>query len=416
VVPYVLTPPNYRRLATAIKTNNSQARAWRAPNHPQACAITQTALDDLAAKMGKDSYDIFVANLPNASNGKADVYAAQLKIAAEMMDWKAKYHLHGKGKAKGSVVDGLGIGLHTWGGNANTSSCRLKIHPDGGVESFCGTQDIGTGTRTICGMVLAETFGLPFEAIKVHVGRSTYPFSGASGGSTTVGAVSESHRRAGQDALVKIFEVSAPKLKAKPADLEAVGGRIRVKGSPDKSLSWKEACSQLGLQPLEVTSNYKRGDETTLSGSGVGGVQMAHVEVDRETGVVKMKKFVAVQDQGLVINPLTCKSQIYGAVIMGIAFALYEHRINDRKTGAFINSEMSDYNLPRIGDIGEIDIELYQPESERSRGVIGNGEPPVISPGAAISNAVANALGVRVPVLPMTPKRVLEALRGAGRS
>jgi xanthine dehydrogenase YagR molybdenum-binding subunit len=171
------------------------------------------------------------------------------------------------------------------------------------------------------------------------------------------------------------------------------------------------------MKPLEVSASHNRGDESPLSSSGVGGVQMAHVEVDKETGVIRIKKFVAVQDQGLVINPQTCKSQIYGAVIMGIAYALFEQRINDPKTGAFINAELDEYKLARLGDIGEIVVELYEPEDQRSRGVIGNGEPPVISPGAAISNAVCNALGVRVPVLPMTPKRVLEALqKAAGRA
>ena len=115
----------------------------------------------------------------------------------------------------------------------------------------------------------------------------------------------------------------------------------------------------------------------------------------------------------MVINPKTCKSQIYGAVIMGIAAALYEQRITDPKSGKFINAELADYKLARLGDIGDIVIELYEPESERQRGVIGNGEPPAISPKAAISNAVANALGVRVPTIPMTPKRVLDALAKA---
>jgi xanthine dehydrogenase YagR molybdenum-binding subunit len=98
---------------------------------------------------------------------------------------------------------------------------------------------------------------------------------------------------------------------------------------------------------------------------------------------------------------------------MGIAYALFEQRINDPQTGAFVNAELKDYKLARLGDIGEIVVDFYEPESERSRGVIGLGEPPVISPGAAISNAVANALGVRVPVMPLTPKRVLEALAKA---
>lgn len=304
------------------------------------------------------------------------------------------------------------MAVHTWGGAAHQSSCNLKIHPDGAVESFVGSQDLGTGTRTVCAMVLAETFGLDVDDVKVNLGSSKLPVSGPSGGSTTVGGVSQSHRRAAQDALREIYKLVSAELKVGADELEAVGGRISVKGKPDQSLSWKAACGLLGLKPLEITRTHKRGEENGLSNSGVGGVQMAHVAVDRETGVVRMKKFVAVQDQGLIINPKTAKSQIYGAVIMGIAYSLYEQRINDPKTGLFLNADLNTYKLPRLGDIGEIVIELYEPDSERSRGVIGLGEPPVISPGAAISNAVANALGVRVPVLPITPKRVIDALKG----
>lgn len=412
-IPYVYRPKNYRRQATGIISNNEPSAAWRAPNHPQACAISQTAYDDLAAKMEADSLDIFMRNLQNISNNKAEVYADELKVAADLIDWKAKWHPHGKGPKSGSVVDGLGIGIHTWGGGANNSTCQLKIHPDGGVESFCGTQDLGTGTRTICAMVLAETFGLPVEAVSVNIGSSKYPVSGASGGSTTVGAVSESHRRAGQDALAKLFDLVAKKLQVESGSLEASNGRIAVKGNTDKSLSWKEACSLIGIMPLEVTASYRRGSESPLSDSGVGGVQMAHVAVDTDTGEVKIKKLVAVQDMGLIINRKLAESQIYGAVIMEIAYALFEQRISDPRTGAFLNAELSDYRLPRLGDIGEIVVHLFEPASERARGVVGLGEPPVISGGAAISNAVCNATGVRVPVLPLTPQRVLDALKKA---
>ena len=96
---------------------------------------------------------------------------------------------------------------------------------------------------------------------------------------------------------------------------------------------------------------------------------------------------------------------------MSIAYSLFEERIMDKSTGAFVNAELSDYRLPRLGDTGELVVELYEPESERKRGVVGLGEPPVISGGAAISNAVCNALGVRIPVLPITPKRVLDTIK-----
>ena len=262
-------------------------------------------------------------------------------------------------------------------------------------------------------MVLAETLGLPIEAIKVNIGSSTYPFSGASGGSTTVGAVSESHRRAGQQGLAELFGLVAKKLDVPADQLEASNGNISVVGYSDKSLSWKQACGLIGIQPLEVTSNYKRGDESPLSSSNVAGCQMAHVAVDMDTGVVKIRKMVAVQDMGLIINRKTAESQIYGALIMSIASALFEQRINDPGTGAFINSELEHYRLPRLGDTGELVVHLHEPESERAKGVIGLGEPPVISGSAAISNAVCNATGVRVPTLPLTPKRVLDALRTA---
>jgi xanthine dehydrogenase YagR molybdenum-binding subunit len=417
VIPYVFAPPNRRRNATSISTNQGEARAWRAPNHPQACVMTQTAYDDLAAKMGADSYDIFLRNLQHIASQQpaeiqATVYADQMKIAADLMDWKAQWHPHGKGPKQGSIVEGLGMAIHTWGGQANRSACQLRIHPSGAVESYCGTQDLGTGTRTVCALVLAETLGLPVEAVKVNIGHSTYPFSGASGGSTTVGAVSESHRRAAQDALVQLNEKVAAKLGVDAGSLEAVGGRIQVAGDPSKGLGWKEACGLLGIQPLEVTSSHG-GGPSTLSGEGVGGVQMAHVAVDADTGVIKMKKMVAVQDMGLIINRKTAESQMHGALIMGITYSLFEQQITDPRTGAFLNAGLADYKLARLGDIGEIVLHLYETEDQRRRGVIGVGEPPVISPGAAISNAVCNALGVRVPVLPLTPKRVLQAIQKA---
>ncbi len=412
--PYVFSPKNYRRKATGIITHKEPSVAWRAPNHPQACALTQTAYDDLAHAMQADSMDIFLRNLENIdSPDKAHVYAEQIRIAADLIQWREHWHPHGKSPQRGAVVEGLGLAIHKWGGTANSSNCLLKIHPDGGVESYCGTQDLGTGTRTVCAIVLAETFGLPLQAVKVNIGSSTYPFSGASGGSTTVGAVSESHRRAAQDALAQLFDLVARHLGVSADQLEAVQGKIRVKGYADRSLTWKQACALIGIKPLEVTSSYQRGTASPLSSQDVAGCQMAHVAVDTETGVVKIKKMVAVQDMGLIINRKTAESQVYGAMIMSIAAALFEQRICDPRTGAFINSEMSTYRLPRLGDIGNLVVHLYEPESERSRGVIGLGEPPVISGAAAISNAVCNALGVRVPTLPMTPKRVLDALRSA---
>jgi len=386
--------PNRNRKATGISTNTGPNRAWRAPPHPQLCAVTDVAIDDLAAKMETDSYDIFMKNLDKTP--KPDVYAEEMKIGEKLMDWKAKWHAHGKGAGQ-SVKRGLGMAIHRWGGRAGATTCTVKIHPDGAVETFLGSQDLGTGTRTVIAITLAETFGLGVDDVKVNLGNNSYPKANPSGGSITVGGVTGPHRRAGLEALWKIYDLVAAK-----------DGKILSDGKT--VCSWKQACGLLGPMPLEVQGTGPKNDG--LTDQGVAGVQMADVSVDIETGIVKIHKLVAVQDCGLIIDELTARSQVYGGLIMGIAYALSEERVMDNRTGRFINADLENYKLPRIGDIGELVVHMYQPDSEYERGVVGLGEPPVISTGAAISNAVANATGIRVPVLPLTPQRVLEALKG----
>src|SRR5205814_2991003 len=144
-----------------------------------------------------------------------------------------------------------------------------------------------------------------------------------------------------------------------------------------------------------------------ISKSGVGGVQVAEVLVDTETGVVRCTRVVAVQDCGLIVNKLGCESQVAGGVIMGVNYALFEERIMDRQTGRQVNADMEFYKLGGIIDMPNIVVHMMDmPE----RGVIGIGEPPTISTCAAVGNAVFNALGVRVPNAPFSPERVLAAL------
>jgi xanthine dehydrogenase YagR molybdenum-binding subunit len=180
-------------------------------------------------------------------------------------------------------------------------------------------------------------------------------------------------------------------------------------------MAWRRAASLLGATPLSASGrNPGKGQ---LNDSGVGGVQMAEVTVDVETGVVKLEKLTAIQDCGLVVNPKLAESQMHGGMIMGIGYALFEELIDDPVTGRVLNADMEFYRLAGLVDVGKLDVHLMTGPGHDERGVIGLGEPPVISPGAAISNAVANAIGVRVRELPLTPDRVLAALaQGGARS
>jgi xanthine dehydrogenase YagR molybdenum-binding subunit len=412
-LPYIFQIPNQRKQNIAIATNQGSARAWRAPNHPQAAVITMSAIEDLAAKMNMDPLDCIVRNL-DIAGPRADTYREELQIADELMGWKRSWHPRGD-KTAGPVKRGLGLSLHTWGGRGHNSDCDLTIHPDGSVVIKMATQDLGTGCRTVITIVAADTLGIPMENVNLLIGDSRYPVSGGSGGSTTTGGVSSSTRRAAVDARDQLFAKVAPALKAQPEELEAINGAVRVKSDPSRSLSWREACSKIGAMPMTVRG--KNPDKTKppdLTNSGVGGVQMADVSVDIETGIVRVNKMVAVQDCGLVVDVKTAESQVLGGLIMGISYALYEEKILDPVTGRMLNPNMEFYRLAGIADVGELKVHMMTGKGYDERGVIGLAEPPVVSPGAAISNAVANAIGMRVPFLPLTPNRVLEALEQGG--
>jgi xanthine dehydrogenase YagR molybdenum-binding subunit len=408
-IPYVFVVPNQRKEHTAIRNNIGPARAWRAPNHPQAAVLTMCALDDLAAKLNMNPVEFFGKNL-SLTKQRENTYREELAIASDLMGWNEKWHPRGQSQS-GGVVQGVGLSFHTWGGRGHASDCDLTIHPDGSVDLKMGSQDLGTGTRTCILIVAADTLGIPLDAIQLNIGDTTYPPSGGSGGSTTIGGVTSSTRRAAVDARDALFARVAPALSAQPEQLECMNGTVQVKGDSSKSLSWKEACSKLGAMPVTVRGkNPDTGKPPDLTNSGVGGVQMAEVEVDKETGIVKVRKMVAVQDCGLVIDLKTAESQCYGGLIMGISYALFEEKIMDQGTGRMLNPDMEFYRLAGLSDIPELVVHMMTGKGYDERGAIGLGEPPVISPGAAISNAVANAIGVRVPFLPLTPDRVLAAL------
>lgn len=411
-IPYAFNIANQKTIGRGIVTNRGATRAWRAPNHPQACLITMSAMEDAAAAIGMDALEFFRKNLHLTD--RPEVYAEEFDIAAQIIGYNDKKHPRGEGD-DGPVKRGLGCALHFWGGQGHPSACDLTINPDGSVIARIGTQDLGTGTRTAIALVVADSLGLDPEQVRVEIGKNQFPPSGASGGSTTIGGISSASRDASVKAVNALIEKVAAELDAQPDELEAWDGKVGKKGDAAASMSWKEACDLLGQMPITVQGKNPPEDGTELTTGGVGGVQIADVSVDTETGIVTINEVVAVQDIGLIVNMKAAESQVYGALIMGITYALYEETIYDPMTGVMLNPDMEFYRLAGFGDIGKLHVHLMNDEKYAQRGVIGLGEPPVISPGAAISNAVANACGVRVPELPLTPDRVLAALEQGGK-
>jgi xanthine dehydrogenase YagR molybdenum-binding subunit len=356
-----------------------------------------------------------IMNAPQSINAlRNTIYTDEIKIAADLAKWKDKWHPPGKGPAKGPIKHGIGMALHTWGGSAGKpNDISVTISSDGSVLVRASTQDLGTGERTVLPIVVAEVLGLDVKDITVRIGESPDGRSSGSGGSTTCPGTAPPALAAAQAAREALFQKIASRLGSQAEELANERGKIVDKTSK-KSWSWKEACAKLGMDSIKGQGEWTPDlDKAGLSNQGVGGVQVAEVQVDTETGVVRCTQVVAVQDCGMVINKLCCESQVAGGVIMGVNYALFEDRIMDRVTGRQVNPDMEFYKLGGISDMPKIIVHMHDMPD---RGVIGIGEPPTISTCAAVSNAIFNAIGVRVPDSPFTPAKILEALKKGGNA
>jgi xanthine dehydrogenase YagR molybdenum-binding subunit len=421
VLPYVyVTTPNYHRKVESIRLNTQKARAMRAPGHPQSCVLTDQPFDDLAARLGIDPLQMRLRNIPpNDMNAMQNapttwpalrntIYTREIQIARELSDWDRRWHPPGQGA--GPIKTGMGMAMHYWQGAGNANNqVRVTISSDGSVLVQGSTQDLGTANRTVLAIVVAEILGLEVRDITVRIGETPYGNSTPSGGSTTCPSVAPAALNAAEAAKAALFEALAPRLETQAANLAIEPGQI-VNTANNTRTPWRQACARLGTMQINVqrSGQVPTGQPPVVNGAGgVGGVQIAEVKVDIETGVVRCTRFIAVQDCGLVVNKLACESQVAGGVIMGVNYALFEERIMDARTGRQCNPDMEFYKLGGILDMPDIKVHMLDmPE----RGVIGIGEPPTVSTCAAVGNAVFNAIGRRVPHAPFTPERVLAAL------
>ena len=394
-----------------VRTNNGGARAHRAPGWPQGAFGLEGLLDEAAAALGIDPIEL------RRRNDDHKIRLAEYQIAAERSGWKEK---HGRVRREGPIRRGIGMASSLWFSAGGAGAAVLvRIHKDGRVEVRNGAQDIGTGTRTVIGQVAAEELGLRADEVTVSMGNTDDPRGPASGGSTTIGTVTPAARLAAHDAKRELLEAVADRKGWQAGELDLRGGSV-VDASGSAVLSFKAACALLDEDAIEVlrqrptlsrrSANYD-GYESTNAG-----VQVAEVAVDTETGEVRVERVVAVADSGKILNPKLAESQVRGGVIQGVSFALFERRIMDRQQGVMVNADMENYKILGAADCPEIDVVLVDVYNGRNNtGVMGLGEPPIVATAAAVANAVSNALGTRMSSLPITPRKVLEALGKAPR-
>jgi len=310
------------------------------------------------------------------------------------------------------VRRGIGMASTRWAHNGRPGcAIRCRIGRDGSVLVASGAQDLGTGTRTVLAIITAEVLGLAVTDIEVRLGNTNDPYGHASGGSVTTPSITPAVHEAAHRASLDLFRAVEQVVGGDRAEMELKGGRVLGAAKP---LTFKQACALLPTDAVEASAKAEAEDFKYPSFTNeVAGVQFAEVEVDTRTGRVKVLRVVAVQDCGRVIDPLTASSQIHGGVIQGVSYALFEDRLLDRRSGNMVNADFLGYKILGALDMPEIEaIPFTVSHGKSSTGASSLGEPPTIPTAGAIGNAVANALGVRVRSLPITPDKVLTALGG----
>lgn len=407
--------PNMKVEEYSVFTNTGASRPTRAPGHVQGTLALEGFMEELANEIGIDPLKLRQKNYSTKNRGDTEIpYSSKgldkcYQIGEEKIGWARRNKKPGEGKGK--IRRGIGMASQIWGGAGVPGTLAdVKLHPDGSVEAICGTQDIGGGTRTFMATITAETLGQKPEDITVKIGNTDYPWAPLSGGSLTAPSVGPAIRDAALKAADYLKKLGASKLKIDPADVILEGEKLYNKNDPSKSITFRDLRRELGRE--RVFHGERKGLPEGYAYNTFS-AHFAEVEVDTETGQIKVIKFVAVHESGRILNKITAESQVIGGITQGLSTALFEERIMDDTTGNLVNPNMRDYKIATSLDIPE--IETYFVDSiDPLINILGNkgiGEPPRIPSSAAVANAVYNAIGVHPREIPMTPDKVLQALK-----
>ncbi len=411
--------PNLRATDVPARTNLGTQASFRAPGVVEGMAGLDVAMDILARELDLDPLELRRKNYAPSYQIIEKPYAVKTLLAAydraaERIGWAtrdAEERRYPRGRSS-SLRRGVGMASQLWGGDGGPPAQAIaKLLPDGSAVILTGTQDIGTGTRTVLAQIAAEELGLPISAVRVELGETEFGvYSPPSGGSMTLASVGPAVRMAALGARREMLEVVSHLAEAPIDALDVRDGTIinRETGKDMGSLG-----SFLGqLEGHEITARGMRGPNAEDVIVRTFGAQFAEVEVDIATGQVRVLRIVAAHDCGRIVNPLTFSSQIEGGIIQGLGMALFEQRIVDERFGVSMNPNLGDYKIPTIRDIPEIEIITFdQPNVfANTLGSLGAGEPPIIPTPGAIANAFAHAVGRAPHGLPLTPDRVLALL------
>jgi xanthine dehydrogenase YagR molybdenum-binding subunit len=394
--------PNLLTEEYDVFVNAGPGAAFRAPGHPQGCFAFEQAIDELAVKLNMDPLT-FREKIDESPARKAE-----RQVILERTNWRNR---RAAGSDDGPVKRGMGIAQSVWYRFVSMdSSCEVRVSRDGSVELMSAVQDLGTGTKTMLAIIVAEEFGIPPSSIVIRIGDTRFPIGPDSGGSVTAGSITPAARNAAYQAKKKLFAAVAPRFGTTADNLVLQNGRIVFKNDASRSYTLKQITAK--LPTAEISARATRGAEYSKERITYGGVDYVELAVDTETGRVHIEKVFGAHDCGRPINPLGVISQINGGILQGISYALFEQRIMDRNAGYMLNANLENYKILGAREVPQIDIVLVENYiAQSSTDAAGIGESAgIITLAAAIGNAFYNATGVRMRKIPMTPANVLSAL------
>ncbi len=393
-----------------VVTNKPPVGAYRAPGSPQAAFAVEQHIDRLAKALSIDPLDLRLKNiagegdrLPTDAPLPKVGFQTTLETVKNSPIWKQR---------PAKPFQGRGIACGMWLGGLQPNSCFLKLNGDGSLGLMVGTVDV-TGTRTTFKQMVAHEFQLSVDDVAVTtLDTDTAPYASTAAGSKTTYTMGIAIKQA-SDNLKRVLQARAATTLDLP--LDQVGyraGHFHSQRDPSRTVSLKDLGARsvtAGGGPLLAS-----GSAGTFKAAPSFAAHVVDVEVDPETGKVTVLAYHAFQDCGFAINPTMVEGQMQGGVAQGVGWALTEEFVFS--DGVMRNPTFLDYRMPTSLDLPLIDSTLVQvPNPESPYGVRGVGEVPIVPPMAAMANAIADAAGVRINELPMSPERVFWAIHNQGK-
>ena len=438
------TTPNYRARARVVFTNKNVMCQYRAVGHPIATAVTEGLVELAAAKIGMDPLEIRRRNL-YADDAYPATSAAGLKfeqlshheslahldammnyaaLRAEQKKLRERGVYRGIGFASFIEVTNPSAAFYGVGGARITSQdgATFKLDAQGNISVHTGVSEQGQGAEAVIAQVAASSFGVPVERVRVVMGDTdNTPYGGGTWASRAAGIGGEAAWQAGKALRANVLALAGAMLQAKPEDLDIANGVVVDKGTEKERLTLAELARvayfrpdtlPTGIQPeLMATRHYvPRGWPFAFT----NGVQASYLEVDIDTGFVKLLKHWCVEDCGTVINPQLVNEQVRGGIVQGIGAALFEQCLYDER-GQMLNGNMADYLVPMAAEMPDIEVgHVVSPTADSELGAKGAGEAGTAGAPGCVMNAINDALrplGAQpLTDMPFTPGKILRAL------